>query len=142
MRVMICAAALAFTQSGAQSFAGTWTADLAGQQYARLQLTVAGTGITGTITLGDVHFGREGAVEAVMKMTQDARPTPIFEVALHDGVLSFARRDEVEIDRFEMRAVNGEARLTILLSAADRAELASQGIAVLQPIPLKRTTPQ
>jgi hypothetical protein len=139
MRLTICAAALAFTQSGAPSFAGTWTADLAGQQYARLQLTVTGTDITGTITLGDVHFGREGAVEAVTKMTQDARATPIFDVALHDGVLSFARRDDVEIDRFEMRAVNGEGQLTLLLRSADRAELASQGIAALQPIPLKRT---
>jgi hypothetical protein len=72
-------------------------------------------------------------------MTQDARATPIFDVALHDGVLSFARRDEVEIDRFEMRAVNGEGQLTLLLRSADRAELASQGIAVLQPISLKRT---
>ena len=139
MRMMVCAAALLFTQSGAQSFAGTWTADLAGQQYARLQLTVAGTDIRGSISLGNVHFGRDGTVDAVMKVTQDATLTAIFDVALHDGVLSFARKDEVEIDRFEMRAVNGEARLTILLRPDDRAELASQGIAVLQPIPLKRT---
>ena len=139
MRVMVCAAALLFTQSGAQSFAGTWTADLTGQQYARLQLTVTGTDVRGTITLGDVHFGRDGTVDAVMKVIEDARPTAIFDVALHDGVLSFARKEEVEIDHFEMRAVNGEARLTVLLSSADRAELASQGIAVLQPIALKRT---
>jgi hypothetical protein len=139
MRTMVCAAALIFTQSGAPSFAGTWTADLAGQQYARLQLTVTGTDIRGNITLGNVHFGREGTVDAVMRVTQDATVTPIFDVALRDGVLSFARKDQVDIDRFEMRTVNGEARLTILLRSEDRAELASQGVAALQPIPLKRT---
>jgi hypothetical protein len=136
---MICAAALVFTQSGPQTFTGTWTAELAGQQYARLQLTAVGTDISGTITLGSVHFGRDGNVDKVNQATQDATVTPIFDVALHDGVLSFARRDQVETDRFEMRVANGEGRLTILLRSDDRAELASLGIAALQPIPLKRT---
>jgi hypothetical protein len=143
MRTAILAIAFvsAFAQSGAEPFSGTWTAALAGQTYARLELKVSGGSIGGQIKLGAVHFGREGTVEAVIKTEQDATPTPIFDVALRNSVLSFARKDEDVIDRFEMQLVNGNARLTMLLRAEDRAELASQGIATVQPLTLKRVTP-
>jgi hypothetical protein len=36
-----------------------------------------------------------------------------------------------------MQLVNGDGRLTILLNADDRAELASQGISTVQPLTLK-----
>ena len=142
MRSAILATVLvsAFAQSGAQPFAGTWTAALAGQTYARLELKVTDGSIGGQIRLGAVHFGREGTVEAVMQSAQDSTPTPIFDVALRNGLLSFARKDEDAIDRFEMQLVNGDGRLTILLSASDRAELASQGISTVQPLTLKRVT--
>ena len=47
MRSTILAAAFvsAFAQSGAQPFAGTWTAALAGQTYAQLELKVTGGSI-------------------------------------------------------------------------------------------------
>jgi hypothetical protein len=143
MRTAILAAAFvsAFAQSGAQPFSGTWTAALAGQTYARLDLKVTDGSIGGQIRLGAMHFGREGTVDAVNKTEQDATPTPIFDVALRNGVLSFARKDEDEIDRFEMQLVDGDARLTMLLSAEVRAELASQGVSTVQPLTLKRVTP-
>jgi hypothetical protein len=128
----------AFAQSGAQPFAGTWTAALAGQTYAQLDLKVTDGSIGGQIRLGAVQFGREGSVEAVMHTAQDSTPTPIFDVALRNGQLSFARKDDDQIDRFEMQLVNGDGRLAILLGAAERAELASQGISTLQPFTLKR----
>jgi hypothetical protein len=142
MRTAVLATAFVsvFAQAGAQPFVGTWTAALTGQTYARLELKATDGSIEGQIRLGAVHFGREGTVEAVMQTAQDSTPTPIFDVALRNGVLSFARKDEEEIDRFEMQLVNGEGRLTILLSANDRAELASQGIPTVQPLTLKRIT--
>ena len=142
MRTAILATAFVsvFAQSGAQPFVGTWTAALAGETYARLELKVTDGSIEGQIRLGAVHFGREGTVDAVTHTAQDATPTPIFDVALRNGVLSFARKDENEIDRFEMQLVNGDGQLTILLSADDRAELASQGILTVQPLTLKRMT--
>jgi hypothetical protein len=143
MRSTILAAAFvsAFAQSGAQPFAGTWTAALAGQTYAQLELKVTGGSIGGQIRLGAIHFGREGTVEAVVQTAQDSTPTPIFDVTLRNDVLSFARKDKDEIDRFEMQLVNGDGRLTILLSADDRAELASQGVSTMQPLTLKRVAP-
>jgi len=101
----------------------------------RLELTVTNGEIGGRISLGAVHFGSNGTVEAVTQPAQNF--TPIFDVALRDGVLSFARKDEDDIDRFEMRLVNGEGRLTVLLSVDDRAELASQGISIVQPLTLR-----
>jgi hypothetical protein len=138
MRSLIMKAVLAYlvVQSGAQPFAGTWTADLAGETYVRLELTLTNGEIGGRVSLGAVHFGSKGTVEAVTQTAQNF--TPIFDVALRNGVLSFARKDEDNIDRFEMRLVNGEGRLTVLLSSDDLAELASQGISTVQPLTLKR----
>jgi hypothetical protein len=143
MRSTILAAAFvsAFAQSGAQPFAGTWTAALAGQTYAQLELKVTGESLGGQIRVGAVHFGREGTVDAVMQTAQNSTPTPIFDVTLRNDVLSFARKDGDEVDRFEMQLVNGDGRLTIHLSGVDRAELASQGISTLQPLTLKRVAP-
>ena len=136
--ILVAAFVSAFAQSGGQPFSGTWTAALAGQTYAQLELKVTGESIGGQIRLGAVHFDREGAVEAVMQTAQDSTPTPIFDVAVRNGRLSFARKDQGEIDRFEMQLVNGDARLTILLGASERAELASQGVSNVQPLTLKR----
>jgi hypothetical protein len=139
--LLAAAFVFAFAQSDAQPFAGTWTAALAGQIYAQLELKVTGGSIGGQIRLGAIHFGREGTVEAVMQTAQHSTPTPIFDVNLRNGVLSFARRDGDGIDRFEMQLVNGDGRLTLLLNADDRAELASQGVSTVQPLTLKRVVP-
>ena len=143
MRSTILAAAFvsALAQSGAQPFAGTWTAALAGQTYAQLELKVTGGSIGGQIRLGAIHLGREGTVDAVMQTAQNSTPTPIFDVTLRNDVLSFARKDEDGIDRFEMQLVNGDGRLTLHLNGVDRAELASQGISTMQPLTLKRVAP-
>jgi hypothetical protein len=138
--ILVAAFVSAFAQSGEQPFAGTWTAALAGQTYAQLELKVTGGSIGGQIRLGAVHFGREGTVEAVIQTAQDSTPTPIFDVAVRNGRLSFAREDQGAIDRFEMQLVNGDGRLTILLGASERAELASQGVSNVQPLTLKRVT--
>src|SRR6266576_5080546 len=118
MRIAILATALisAFAQSGAQSFAGTWTADFAGQTYVRLELNVTNGSVGGQIALGAVHFGNRGTVEAVLQTAQNSTPTPVFDVAIRDGVLSFARKDEGDIDRFEMQLFDGEGKLTFLLT--------------------------
>jgi len=142
MRTAMLAAVFvsAFAQLGVQPFAGTWTGALAGQTYARLELKVTDGSIAGQIRLGAFHVGHDGTVESVVHTVQDSTPTPIFDVALRNGVLSFARKDEDVVERFEMRLVDGDGKLTIVPSPEIRAELASQGISTLQPLTLRRVT--
>jgi len=132
----VVAVVLALAQSPASQFAGTWTASLEGKTFARLELTDAGGKIGGRISLGAVHFGPGGDITAVNEPASNF--TPIFDVALRNGTLTFSRKDGDETDRFELRLVNGNAQLTFVFSEADRAELAAQGVTSLKPTTLIR----
>ena len=116
---------------------GTWTAERAGQTFVRLELTTTGGALGGRISLGDIHLDSQGEVEAVLKAATDF--TPIFDVVLRDGMLSFARKDGDDTDRFEMRlAANETAQLTFAPSEADREELVRAGVPLPKPIRLKK----
>jgi len=131
------ATAILAAQSTPQQFAGTWTAALAGKTYARLELHESGGALGGRVCLGSMHFDRSGEVSEVLETS--CTFTPIFDVTLRDGVLRFARRDDDETDRFELRATNGNVLMTFVFTDAVRAELASQGIADLKPVRLTRS---
>ena len=139
MRDAIAAAVLGLTlaQPASQRFAGTWTADLAGKTFARLELRETGGTLGGWVSLGRVHFDPSGEITEVMQTAGEL--TPIFDVTLRDGTLRFSRKDGDDTDRFELRIVNGEAQLSFVLSEADRAELASQGVAAVKPVRLIRS---
>jgi len=135
---MLCAAAvtLAIAQSAASQFAGTWTAALNGKAYVRLELAQTDGAVTGRIGLADIHVDGNGVVENVM--SDLAGSTPIFDVRLRDGLLTFARKDGDEVDRFEMRLVNEGAELLFAPSAADREALAREGVPLPKPIRLAK----
>ena len=139
MRAGIFAAvALAVSaQTGVQPFAGTWTAARDGKTLVRLELRESGGAITGQISLGSVHLDKDGVVDDVIALPRNV--TPIFDVALKDGVLSFARKDEDETDRFELRLVGDVVELRFLITPALAEELARDGIAIPKPIGLTRS---
>jgi hypothetical protein len=69
--------------------------------------------------------------------------TPIFDVSIRDGVLSFAREEEddnhrVETNRFELRVSGDEARLSFLITDKTREALRASGMGPLQPVTFKR----
>ena len=47
--------ALAFGQATSESYAGTWTAELAGQTYVRIELQVTNGTLGGRISLGNIE---------------------------------------------------------------------------------------
>jgi hypothetical protein len=134
--LLLVALASVFAQAGSSPFVGTWTAVIDGQPYVRLELTSTNNRISGRMALANIHFGNNGAVEAITRRLGSL--APISDVILRDGALSFARRDGDDIDRFEMKLANDQAALTFLLGNDLRAELATQGISAIQPFTLTR----
>jgi len=139
MRASILAAiALAVSaQTSLQPFAGTWTATFKGQTQVRLELREGGGSLTGQISLGDVHVDKDGVVDVLIKPAIDV--TPLFDVALKDGVLSFSRKDGNDTDRFELRLVGDAIDLRFLITPEFAAELARDGIALPAPVRLTRS---
>src|ERR1051325_4949273 len=128
---------LAFAQTSAQ-FAGTWTAAHNGHTFARLELREAEGTLSGRISLGAVHVDKDGVVDGVLDPAIEF--TPIFDALLRDGVLSFARNDGNDIDRFEFRLVAGDAAmLRLLVTPALAGELARDGVPQPAPFRLTRT---
>ena len=139
MRSLVLALALttAAGQSGVATVAGTWTADFAGRTFVRLNLNDKGGTITGAMSLGDVEFDKQGAVSRAEPAPPDLKP--ISDVTRRGATLTFSRKDETDVDRFEVRFLEkGRAELRLLLTDADRKELAAMGIPVLKPIALTK----
>jgi hypothetical protein len=127
---------LTLGQSSVQPFAGKWTCDYSGRTLARLDLQDTGGGLTGRISLGAFHVDSQGTLDDVIKEATNF--TPIFDVVVRDGVLSFARKDEDDTDRFELRVSGDAATLTFLITDAFREELKADGILPPQPLTFKR----
>src|SRR5215471_19204656 len=102
MRTLLSAAAmtLAVAQSPTSQFAGTWTATLNGKTYVRLELAQLNDDVTGRISLADIHVNADGVVDNILSDLSSSGA--IFDVRMRDGVLTFARKDGDQIDRFEM----------------------------------------
>ena len=142
MRTEMFAAALLMTfgQQTGQPYAGTWTADLAGRNYVRLELKVADSTLSGTLSLADIRLDQQGVVGEIT--SAPSAPKPIFDVTLRNSTLLFSRKDSNDTDHFEMRITGGGvAELLWVPSEENRQELADNGIAVPKPMPLKRIAP-
>jgi hypothetical protein len=128
-------------QTPMQPFAGIWTRAFNGQLQVRLELREAAGALTGQISLGTVHTDRNGIVDILIEPATDDIATPISDVALRDGVLSFARKDREDghTDRFELRRVGDSAELTFLLTPEFVAAAARDGIGAMKPIRLTRS---
>jgi hypothetical protein len=131
--------ALTFGQATSQSYTGTWTAELAGQTYVRLELQVTNGALGGRISLGNIEVDSAGEVKTAFAAPNEF--TPLLDVVLRDSVLSFSRKDGNDTDHFELRLVDNRAELRFIPSDADRAELAAMGVPAPKPIRLTRTGP-
>jgi hypothetical protein len=132
---------LTLGQSNGQPFAGTWTCEYFGRTLARLELQDSDAALTGRISIGAMHVDAEGKLDMVLE--EATHYTPIFDVSIRDGVLSFAREEEddnhrVETNRFELRVSGDTARLSFLITDKIREELKASGMGPLQPITFKR----
>jgi hypothetical protein len=130
---------LTLGQAGVQSVAGTWTMDFRGQTFARLELQADGGALSGRISLGAVHVNEQGEIDEVLKPASNF--TPLFDIVYRDGVLSFARKDGDDTDRFELRVVNpagDTAQLAFLLTEEFRRE---NQIPAPKPVTMRRIRP-
>ena len=139
MRTALLAAAVVslFPQSAGQPFDGTWTADFRGRPLVRLELHAAGSVLTGRIQLADIHVDPTGAVDSVNSGL--SAPAPIVDVVVRDRTVSFARRDDNDVDPFQLVLLaDGHAELRFLPTDDIREELAREGIPVPKPFTLSR----
>jgi len=142
MRIAVLLALIAALagQASADSFAGTWTADAGGKPLVRLELRAAGGALSGQIQLADIHVDAQGVGETVMSGL--AAPALLSEVVVSGRTAAFARRDGDDIDHFEFVLLDdGSAELRFIPSAADREELAAQGIATPRPFRVRKVQP-
>jgi len=97
-------------------FAGTWTCEYFGRTLARLELQDPDDAPTGRMSVGAFHVDAEGKLDVVIE--EATVWLPIVDVAVHDGVLSFGRKDEEQnrIDRYELRVSGNTASLSFILT--------------------------
>ena len=79
---------------------------------------------------------RRAMLSEIIKPVFAIRYSEYFE---GDGALFFARKDDNDIDLFEMRLVDGEARLIFAATEEDRAKLAREGLPLPRPIRLTKS---
>jgi len=104
---------LALGQSNGQPFVGKWTCEYFGRTLARLELQDTNGALGGRISFGVFHVDADGKLDIVIE--EATSYTPIFDVAVRDGVLSFARDEEddnrrVETHRFHSALPNRASR--------------------------------
>jgi len=132
---------LTFAQPGSQSLAGTWIMDFSGQPFARLELRTTGGVLSGRISIGVMHLNDQGEIDKILKPATSF--TALFDIVYRDGVLSFARKDEDDTDRFELRLIDAAgdaAQLSFVMTDELRQELKENGITPPKPIVLRRSS--
>jgi pimeloyl-ACP methyl ester carboxylesterase len=139
MRAAIAAAGLGLllAQPAGQSYVGNWTAEFGGQTFVRLELSATEGGLRGRMSVGDgISVDLQGEVDAVA--VPAGEPSPLSDIVLRDGTLSFSRKEGGDVDHFQMRlAADGTADLLLLLTQEERREAARSGAVVVKPFHLK-----
>jgi hypothetical protein len=129
--------AMAVAQSNPGLLAGMWTAQFQGTTFVRLELKATNGRIAGALSLGNFEVDEQGMVRRAANAPESL--TPIDNLVQRGTILTFSRTDSTEPDRFEFRHLErGRAELRLLLSDADREELAASGIPAPRPIALAK----
>ena len=139
LALLVAIAAGSVAQSGGASITGSWTAEFEGRTFLTLELKAVDGTITGGMSVGNIEVDKQGALRRVGELPRDLRP--IFDVTHRASTVTFSRKDTEDSTpaRFELRLLEtGRAELHILLSDADREELAASGISDPKPIPLTK----
>jgi hypothetical protein len=125
------------TQPAPTSMTGTWVADLKGTTFMRLELRTENGRLIGALGTGDIHLDKNGVVDDAKVIP--ATLTPLANIVVARGVMSFTRTQGDDDERFQLR-VTGErtAELTFLPSDEDLEEMKEVGIPAPKPIPLRK----
>src|SRR5262249_56636140 len=119
-----------------QAFVGKWSCEYLGRTLARLDLQDVNGSVTGRMSIGYFHVDSDGKLDAVI---QDAAAfTPIFDVLLRDGVLSFAKENDGTTDRYELRVSGDTAKLSFLLTDKAIEAAKAAGMGAPQPVLFRR----
>ena len=138
--LLLAAVVALFSQSPAQPFDGTWTADFQGRPLVRLELHAADNTLTGRLQLADIHVDSTGVVDGVNGPL--SAPAPIADVIVRDRTVSFTRHDGADVDPFQLVLLaDGRAELRLIPTDELRQELARDGIPVPKPFTLSRLKP-
>jgi hypothetical protein len=129
VRAGTAALLLTLGQPSGQPFAGKWTCESFGRTLARLDLQDVNGSVTGRMSMGVFHVDSDGKLDVVIE--EATVFTPIFDVVLRSGVLSFAKDNDGTTDRYELRVSGDTAKLSFLLT--DKAIEAAKGAGMGAP---------
>jgi hypothetical protein len=110
-----------------------------GRTLARLDLQDVNGLVTGRMSMGVFHVDSDGKLDVVIEEANVF--TPIFDIVLRDGVLSFAKDNDGTTDRYELRVSGDTARLSFLLTAKALEAAKASGMGAPRPITFKRIGP-
>jgi hypothetical protein len=127
---------LALGQANGQPFAGKWACEYFGRMLARLDLQDDHGSVTGRMSIGVFHVDSDGKLDVVIE--EATVFTPIFDVVLRDGVLSFTKENDGTPDQYELRVSGDTAKLSFLITDKFREELKASGMGPPQPVTFKR----
>jgi hypothetical protein len=137
MPVLICLLMLApsISQSRVQDYVGSWVAEFNGSPFISLNLQMANGTMTGHISYSDMHVDDKGVVDRTGPMHE---PKPVIDVAVVGSALTFTNKDDDDTNHYEMRLVDATtAELRLVLTDAEKEEIAADGIHLPAPIRLK-----
>ena len=135
--MFVAIAAVSAVQSDTAPIAGSWIAQFDSRTFVRLELKTANGTITGGISLGNFEVDSQGAVRRADESPRAL--TPIFDVTRRASILTFSRKDDASIDRFEVRLLDsGDVELKLLLDDEELEEFAADGIPTPKPIHLTK----
>jgi len=127
---------LTLGQSNGQPFAGTWTCEYFGRTLARLDLQDVNGSVTGRMSMGVFHVDSDGKLDVVIE--EATVFTPIFDVVLRDGVLSFTKENDGTPDRYELRVSGDTAKLSFMLTDKAIEAAKAAGMGPPQPVTFRR----
>jgi hypothetical protein len=88
------------------------------------------------MSMGVFHVDSDGKLDVVIE--EATVFTPTFDVALRDGVLSFAKDNDGTTDRYELRVSGDTAKLSFLLTDKAIEAAKAAGMGPPQPVTFKR----
>jgi hypothetical protein len=136
---LVFATVVMLVQAPASKYVGTWTAELGGRTYVRLELKRGASGaLEGQMDLArNVQVDARGEVNRVSEEMQGA--APLLNLRATNAVLSFSRKDGNDTNRFELRVTGTDAaELMPVLTEMDRRELAENNTPPIKALHLKR----
>jgi hypothetical protein len=124
-------------QTGHAAFTGTWTAELAGRPFIRLELSSTNGTLTGSLGTGNIHWNDAGVVDEATPLP--AKPSPLVEITQRGPVITIARIEGQDREQFEFQVLaDGTGQLAMVLTEEMLQELKDEGIPVPKPITLTK----